>query len=321
MNRRFAAVAVIPLLLASPVAHAGESEHERATRLFNEARKLIEVDECAAAVPKLEESIAHEPSIGARFSLADCIRERDPIGAFWHFREAALLAFLKHDDRLAGAEERALALVARTGGVRFDVDAVDLRAPGFDVRVDDRLIDRFHLSGPIALPPGEHRIVATVADGRRFEETARITTGTIAASRIVLGRSPAIANAGDRPPAPAVVVPSSTAPLVDEGNALSGRRKIALVAGGAGIAALSVATAFGVVALEKQSELDRACNGDRNACTGDPRAVDPVLDSGDKNATISTILFAAGGALLAGGIVLWLTDSKTSPKHTAVLRW
>lgn len=318
MHRAAAVLAAGALLFSSPTADAEESEHERAVALFAEARKLIELGDCTAAIPKLQESIAREPSIGARFSLADCTRDTDPYGAFWHLREAALLAFIKHDDRLASAEDHAGAIVARTGGLRFDIDAVDLRAPGFDLRIDDRSIDRFHLAGPIAVPPGEHRVVATVADGRRYDGAVRVTTSGLALTRIVLLRPTTLA-----PAAPAAPETSpATRGAARDGGGLSGRRTLALGLGGAGIAALSVGTAFGVVALQKRGELDRACNGDRAACTGDPRLVDAVVDSGDQNATISTILFVVGGALVAGGAVLWLTEpSSSAPKNAAVLRW
>jgi hypothetical protein len=312
MNHRLAISTAVALLCAASAAHAEESDHERAVALFADARKLIEMGDCTGAVPKLEESISREPSIGARFSLADCTRDLDPYGAFWHLREAALLAFIKHDDRLVNAEDHAAAIVARTGGIRVDVDAVDLRAPGFDLRIDERPIDRFHLASPIALPAGDHHIVAIVADGRRFEGEARVQAGVLTRTRVVLVR-----------PAPATTVrpePTATIATPDTGS-LSGRRTLALGVGGAGVAALTVATAFGIVALEKRSELDRVCNGDRNACTGDARIVDPVLDSADKNATISTIFFVVGGALLAGGAVLWFTESKAAPKNAAVLRW
>lgn len=311
-------LAVGVLTTSAGSARAEQSDHDRAIALFAEARKLIEAGDCPTAVVKLQESIAREPSIGARFSIADCSRDADPFGAFWHLREAALLAFLKHDDRLASAEDQAAAIVARTGGLRFDIDAVDLRAPGFDLRVDERPIDRFHLAGPVALPPGEHHVVATVSDGRRYEADARVTQQSITHTRIVLVRG------RENAAVPRLEAPRTEAPAPiprDEASGLSGRRTLALGIGGAGIAALTVATAFGIVALEKRSELDRACNGDRSACTGQPRVVDPVLDSADKNATISTILFAVGGALLAGGAVLWFTDAKAPPKNAAVLRW
>ena len=314
MNRRHFVFVISIVIGMARTAHAEDTDHDRAVALFADARKLIEAGDCSGAVPKLQESIAREPSIGARFSLADCTRDGDPYGAFWHLREAALLAFVKHDERITSAEEQAAAIVKATGGILFDIEAVDLRAPGFDVRLDDRSVDRFHLSSAIAVSPGDHHIVATVADGRRFEGDARVTKGSITRARIVLVRAPA-------PVAPRAEAPAAAIAVRDEDSGLSGRRKVALGVGGAGVAALAVATAFGIVALEKRGELDRACNGDRDACTGSPRVVNPVLDSAEQNATISTILFAAGGALLAGGIVLWITDSKSLAKNMAVLRW
>lgn len=314
MSRGHCVFVIAIIIGMARTARAEESDHDRAVALFGDARKLIEAGDCPAAVPKLLESIAREPSVGARFSLAECVRDADPHGAFWHLREAALLAFVKHDPRVASAEEQAGAIVKATGGLLFDIEAVDLRAPGFDLRLDDRSVDRFHLSAAVAAAPGDHHIVATVADGRRFEGDARVTRGSITRARLVLVRAPSVV-------APRVESPPPPIAVREENSSLSGRRKVALGIGSAGVAALAVATAFGVVALEKRAEIDRACNGDRDACTGSPRVVDPVLDSANANATISTILFAAGGALLAGGIVLWITDSKSSPKNMAVLRW
>jgi hypothetical protein len=312
MHRGLTIVATTAIMALAGTARAEESDHDRAFALFSEARKLIEGGDCPAAVTKLHESLALEPSIGARFSLAECTRDADPFGAFWNLREAALLAFVKHDDRLDSAEQQSEAIARNKGGLRFDIDAVDLRAPGFEVRIDDRPIDRFHLRASIAMPPGNHHVVATVADGRRYESDVRVESAAIMFVRVVLVRPPALVTPHPEP---------LPARLPSENDGLSGRRKLALGLGGLGIATLSVATAFGIVALEKRSELDRACNGDRNACTGRTGIVDPVLDSADQNATISTVLFAVGGALALGGAVLWFTDSKAAAKNMAVLRW
>jgi hypothetical protein len=312
MHRGPTIVAGMAIVALAGTARAEESDHDRAVALFSEARKLIEVGDCGAAATKLQESLALEPSIGARFSLAECTRDADPYGAFWNLREAALLAFVKHDDRLDSAEQQSEAIARNKGGLRFDIDAIDLRAPGFDLRIDDRPIDRFHLRASIAMPSGNHHIVATVADGRGYEGDVRVESGAIMFVRVVLVRPATLAAARSESP---------PAALPNEDGGLSGRRKLALGLGGVGIATLSAATAFGIVALEKRSELDRACNGDRNACTGRSQLVDPVLDSADQNATFSTVLFAVGGALVLGGAVLWFTDSKSTPKNTAVLRW
>src|SRR5688500_9164143 len=68
-------------LVTSP-ANAQEIEHDKAVSAFQEGRKYIEQGNCDAAITKLRESLAHEPSIGARLSLADCTEAADPVGAW-----------------------------------------------------------------------------------------------------------------------------------------------------------------------------------------------------------------------------------------------
>ena len=102
MNRRHFVFVISIVIGMARTAHAEDTDHDRAVALFADARKLIEAGDCSGAVPKLQESIAREPSIGARFSLADCTRHGDPYGAFWHLREAALLLHREALPELAG---------------------------------------------------------------------------------------------------------------------------------------------------------------------------------------------------------------------------
>src|SRR5689334_20351410 len=86
-------IAAITGLVTTP-ARADESAHDKAVSAFQEGRRYIEGGNCDAAIPKLRESLAHEASIGARLSLADCTEASDPVGAWNLLKEAAAHAFV-----------------------------------------------------------------------------------------------------------------------------------------------------------------------------------------------------------------------------------
>jgi len=104
---------------------------------------------------------------------------------------------------------------------------------------------------------------------------------------------------------------AGAAPLVLAGRALPTQRRWSLVALGIGVAGLGAGAVFGLNAMAKldDSNADGHCRAD-NHC--DAVGVQARSDSKDA-ATMSTIFFAAGGAALVTGAVLWFTAPK-SPK-------
>ena len=78
---------------------------------------------------------------------------------------------------------------------------------------------------------------------------------------------------------------------------------LAYVVGGVGIVGIGVGSYFGLRAMSKNKDSEAFCNAD-NVCD-DQQALDLTEQAKDA-ALISTIGFAAGGALLAAGIVLYV---------------
>jgi hypothetical protein len=85
------------------------------------------------------------------------------------------------------------------------------------------------------------------------------------------------------------------------------QRVVALVAGGVGVAGLAAGGVFGVMAMQKKQEAEKVCPHD---CP-DQGGVDK-WHTATTFGTVSTIAFAAGGALVAGAAVLWFTSPKRS---------
>lgn len=284
-------------LVPSP-AKAEDSQHDKAVTAFQEGRKYIEQGNCDAAATKLRESIAHEPSIGARLSLADCIEASDPVGAWSLLKDAAAHAYVAHDDRLQVIEPRAVALEKKTPNIVLTISPGAMEAPGFELRVDGAYIDRYvYKGGVIAVKPGRHVIDAS-APGRRWSETVNVDAALPARVTVLLQQESCALGSGNA--VPSVVATNGDAPG-------STRRTLGLTLAGVGIAGIASGVVFGVVTLNKKSSIDEACGGNAGSCQAPPGSVDGDRDAANTTATISTASFIAGGVALLGGAALYFT--------------
>lgn len=111
-------------------------------------------------------------------------------------------------------------------------------------------------------------------------------------------------------PSPPVTTPG-VAPTLDVGPApaassddarhpASALPTIALVAGGAGLAGIALGAIFGIEAIGRAS--DAKCNGASPKVCANGSALSAAKSDG----ALSTVFVAAGGALAAAGITLWL---------------
>jgi hypothetical protein len=307
-----AAVAVV-VSLVGPVARADGPEHDRAVASFDEARKLIDAGDCEHAIPKLRESLAYEPSVGARLSMADCYEAHEPLEAWINLREAERLAYLKNDDRRLVARDRATALESRVAVVHVVIPAALLPEEGLEVRVDGALVDRYYYgSGVLAMKPGPHVVEASTPN-RKWSQTVVAQQGAPSSVTVQLqDKCPAAASGPVAPaPAPAVV----EAPRDAAGSA---QRSVAWVLGGVGLAGLAAGAAFGLVALEKQSDITNACGGNVGACTATPGSLDAENGSRHEAAIVSAAGLVVGGVALAGAVALYLTAPSASPAEGRV---
>lgn len=290
-------------LLATPANAAEESAHDKAVVAFQEGRKYIEAGNCDAAITKLRESIAHEPSIGARLSLADCTEAADPVGAWSLLKDAAAHAYVAHDDRLQVIEQRAAALEKKTPNILVTIPPATMELPGFELRVDGTFVDRYvYKSGVIAVKPGRHGIEAS-AGSRRWSDSVNVDAALPARVTVLLQQDSC---AGPGPTAaPANVVIAGDPPG-------STRRTLGLTLAGVGLAGIASGVVFGLVTLSKKSSIDDACGGNSGSCQAPPGSVDGERDAASTTATISTASFIAGGVALLGGAALYFTAPTTT---------
>jgi hypothetical protein len=95
---------------------------------------------------------------------------------------------------------------------------------------------------------------------------------------------------------------------------LGTQKVLALVAGGVGVVGLGVGAAFGALAISKKSDAQSACP--------DQCATQDGLNKwreASSTGNIATVGFIAGGVVLAGAAVLWLTAPTASKRNATQL--
>jgi hypothetical protein len=92
-------------------------------------------------------------------------------------------------------------------------------------------------------------------------------------------------------------------------SGLGVQKTLAIVAGGVGLASLGVGSVFGLTAMAKKTDAEKACPRD----CADQDGVNLWNDAASAG-NVSTAAFVVGGVLLAAGAALWLTASADSTR-------
>jgi hypothetical protein len=109
-----------------------------------------------------------------------------------------------------------------------------------------------------------------------------------------------------------------TSPAPEPSDRSSSLSQTGAIVGLGGLIGVGVGAGFGISAMAKAHTARDLCNG--NACTTQ-QGVDAARDA-SRNATISTIGFAAGGTLLAFGAFLFFSGRKQAEREPAAsIRW
>jgi hypothetical protein len=284
----------------------GGGNKAAAEALFVEGRNLMAAERFEEACPKFEASQELDPGLGTILNLAECYEKTGKTASAWaQYREAIPLA------RAAGSEDRERLAQDRAKLLQDRLSTLTIRATGGDaalsVRRDGAPVQRAQLGTPIPVDPGEHVIEAT-AEGKQPWST-KVEVGADAAKVEI--DIPALQAADGAGPATGgdVTLDSGTA-----SSSGSSQRMIGLIVGGVGVVGLGVGTYFGITAGSKWDDAKAGCSDFPYQCR--PAALD-ARDSASSSATLSTIGFIAGGALLATGAVLYFTASSGATK-TAV---
>jgi hypothetical protein len=164
----------------------------------------------------------------------------------------------------------------------------------------------------LQVDPGQHVFVFTVPDQTPVTQTFVVKEGDKERrERIVIGPSLV------PPITPQPAEGGTSSPASESSSGMGTQKMLGLVAGGVGLAGIAMGTVFGVLTLSEASQQRTDCASATNCARYSQAASDHSTGVTDR--TISTVGFVAGGALLAGGAVLFFTAGHPSevPAATA----
>jgi hypothetical protein len=153
----------------------------------------------------------------------------------------------------------------------------------------------------IEVDAGRHTFTFTFGDGRKADQTYVVLEGQ-KAQRV--GVTMAAAAPSTAAPSSASAEQVSTVPAPVSTSGWNGRKTLAVVVGGVGLAGVAVGSVFGLNAFSSYSSQQSDCRSPGN-CSRAQAQTDH--DNAVTASTISTISFAAGGALVVTGAVLFFT--------------
>ena len=296
----------------------GKSGGNRAAAeaLFNQGRDLMTAGKFTEACPKFEASQQLDPGLGTMLNLAECYEKTGRTASAWaEYREAIPLARSAGSKaRLDLATERAQALQERLSTLTIRAMSGDDEGVHLEVRRDGVALQEAELGSPIPVDPGEH-VIEAAAPGKQ-PWTSKVQVGSDAAKVSVdIPKLQTTGGSAATPAAAAVTTTPESSPPPSDKPAGSAQRVTGLVFGGVGVVGLGLGTFFGLQASSKWSDAKAKCTDYPYGCSGD--AAD-ARSSAHSGATVSTVAFVAGGALLATGVVLYLTAPKK--KESVALR-
>lgn len=260
-----------------------------AQALFDEARALAGQGKFADACPKYAESYRLDPSMGTRFYQAECLERIGKLASAWVYylevAEAARTGGLR--DREAYALSRAAAIRPRMPTLAITVSPGARAIEGIEVKRNGIALGEAQWGTAVPVDSGEQVVRAEAPGKQPWEARVRVT-----------GEGQALT----------VEVPAlDDAPLSGSGgsptSAGHGYRIGGFVAGAAGVVGIGVGAAFGLLAMSRRDQSNAGFCDAQSYC--DSQGLELRRDA-ISAATVSTVAFVVGGALVAGGAALIL---------------
>jgi hypothetical protein len=323
--RRFiVAAALLSALTAARGAPAqGTDKDQAAARaLFDEGVGLMKEGHYDDACPRLEASLKKYPGIGTRGKLAECYEKIGRFVSAWSlWREVAQLAMRAGEPtREQVASERAKALEPKLSYITVAVAPAN-DVPGLVIKRNGQQLERSKLGA--ADPVDAGAVAFEIAAPGKKPFTAQVT---LAPGQSVKFDVPALESASPgaaaaqpggagEPPPPGREAAQGTPSSSAQTDAPGWQRPLGLGLAGLGVVGLGVGAVFG---LKAKSTYDGAFNGggcDKTTKQCDVGGQNAVIDARNQ-ATLSTVVVAAGAACLVGGAVLFFT---AKPKKVGVV--
>lgn len=327
--RHVVCVALVMFAVTGRVYAQSNDASAVADQLFNEARELASANRWAEACPKFEASLRHDPALGTRLNLATCYEHVGKFARAWGlYRESIDLAKQAGDvKRRDYAQIHAAALEPRLA--KLAITATVKPPAGFVVRWDGAPIEAGALGATLYADAGPHTLTASALGFEAFTKAVTLVEGkteTLAIPDLTAASLPRPALAtpsveGDAATPELVVLPSRapqppslTEPVVARSPT---RTYVAIGLGTAGLAATGAGFLFGAKARSNFGDAKELCGPNLTCNPADYNRGKQLTRDARFDATLSTVLVAAGGAAIVTGIVVFLTRPSAQDQRAA----
>jgi serine/threonine-protein kinase len=202
---------------------------------------------------------------------------------------------------------------------------------GLQVLRDGSPVEQEELGLAVPVDPGDHAVVVTSPGHAPRTLSAKVGADSPTATIVIdaLGESTASAAEPTAPPSPggssaAAAGAGSTAGGAAEspaeepsgGDPNATRRWIGVGVGALGVVGIGLGSVFGLAA---KSKLDQSNSGHCDSADHCDATGLGLRKDSEHAATLSTVLFVAGGVALAGGVVLYVTAPRARPASAIVV--
>jgi hypothetical protein len=281
-----------------------------AEEAYHRGRELLKVGKYAEACTAFEESQKLEPQTATQLNIALCSEQLGKLGTALRIHRD--LAHREDNPQRKISVEAITTLEPRAPRLKIDVSEGGQRErmpPGLSVKVNGMKATNFRetpgdlgVNHVVATAPGYKRVTSEVTIAK--EGKAEVVT------IILEPLAPGAPEELDPEDMPLGAVQTKKPKLHHEPS--SSRKTIGIALVGVGGAAVVGGLVTGALARSKWNDAKDACGGGTTCTTQeDLDRANELADSARTRGNISTALVIAGGAVAAGGLVLWLT----APTH------
>jgi hypothetical protein len=278
--------------------------------LFTQAKQLEKDGKLAEACDAYAKSQDLDPQLGTEYNLALCDEKLGRTATAWgYFRELAQRDTNKK--RKKDADARATKLASKLTRVLITIQGPSY--PGLVVKLGDDDVTEI-IGVATAVDPADYTLTASAPGYQTF--TSKVSASGEGATVTVT--IPVLEpEAKETPVVPPPPPPDHTVAPVVVKHATSrggGRKRLGMILGGGGLAIAVTGGVFGVLARGKWNDAEAVCGPDHACATqADLDRSRTLAHDASGLGNLSTALVAGGAAVLATGVVLWLTAPSGHP--------
>lgn len=291
-----------------------------AQALFDEAKRMLDEGQAAAACPKLEESLRLDVGIGTRYHLARCYEQTKRTASAWsQYLEVATASHAAGQfEREAVARQLARLLEPRLSRLTVIVPR-EARVPGLVVRRNGLEIGSAQWDLPVPVDIGVYAVSAEAPGRQPWQFEVRVPEDGLSAEvaiAVLAALAPPLVSVPSLEPSPARLLPVRPTPHQTELDAarFTPWQWVGIATVGAGAASFGLSGVFALVAAAK--DRDSGCRD--GLCP--TRQGEALNRSARRYGDLATATFVVGGLLVGGGAVLCLAPPDRQTHRDAAAR-